>query len=80
MSATVNSSVDQKILKTVMASLVQIIAVLLLLYWCITNLSPSLSIIIWGLIISVALYPTHVSLSARLGVCHCPPRIIHSGR
>jgi len=67
MSGADSSSVDQKILKTVMASLVQIIAVLLLLYWCFTILSPFLSIIIWGLIISVALYPTHVSLSARLG-------------
>jgi predicted PurR-regulated permease PerM len=67
MSATNDSSVDQMVLKTVMASLVQVIAVLLLLYWCFTILSPFLSIIIWGLIISVALYPTHVSLSARLG-------------
>ncbi len=67
MSNADSSSVDQKVLKTVMASLVQIIAVLLLLYWCFTILSPFLAIIIWGLIISVALYPTHVSFSARLG-------------
>ena len=42
MSGADSSSVDQMILKTVMASLVQIIAVLLLLYWCFTILSPIL--------------------------------------
>jgi predicted PurR-regulated permease PerM len=67
MSNSDSSSVDQRVLKTVMASLVQVITVLLLLYWCFTILSPFLSIIIWVLIISVALYPTHLSLSTRLG-------------
>ncbi len=57
MSNADRSSVDQIVLKTVMASFVQIIALLLLLYWCFTILSPFLSIILWGLIISVALYP-----------------------
>ena len=42
MSGADSSSVDPKILNTVMASLVQIIAVLLLLYWCFTILSPFL--------------------------------------
>jgi len=67
MSGADSPSVDQKILKTVMASLVQVLAVLLLLHWCFTILSPFLSIIIWAVIISIALYPTHLSLSARLG-------------
>jgi len=67
MSGADSSLIDQKVLKTVMASFVQIITTLLLLYWCFTIVSPFMSVILWGLILSVALYPTHVSLSARLG-------------
>ena len=62
-----SSFVDPNVLKTVMASFAQILTALLLLSWCFIILSPFLTIIIWGVIISVALYPTHLSLSARLG-------------
>ena len=62
-----NSSVDQRFLANAMASFVQIGAIAVLLYWCFTIVSPFLSIVVWGLIISIALYPTHVALSARLG-------------
>jgi predicted PurR-regulated permease PerM len=62
-----SSSVDQQFLNNAMASFLQIGAVVVLLYWCLTIVSPFLTIVIWGLIISIALYPAHVSLSARLG-------------
>ena len=62
-----NSSVDQKFLDNSMASFLRIGALLVLLYWCFTIVSPFVSIFVWGLIISVAIYPAHVALSARLG-------------
>lgn len=45
----------------------QIGAVVVLLYWCFSIVSPFLSILAWGLIIGVALYPVHRALTGRLG-------------
>lgn len=67
MTSADSSSVDQKFLANAMASFVQIGAVLVLLYWCFLIVSPFINIVIWGIIISVAVYPAHVSLTARLG-------------
>jgi len=67
MTSADSSSVDQKFLANAMASFIQILAVLLLLYWCLLIVSPFISIVIWGLIISIAVYPAHVALTARLG-------------
>jgi len=62
-----NSSVDQKFLDNALASFIQIGALLVMLYWCWTIVAPFVTVITWGLILSVALYPTHVALTARLG-------------
>lgn len=67
MPDTDNSSVDQKFLANSMASFIQIGAFVILLYWCYTIVEPFASILRWSLILSVALYPAHVALSARLG-------------
>ncbi len=50
-----------------MAAFVQIAAVAILLYWCYTIVAPFVAVVVWALILSVALYPAHVALSARLG-------------
>ena len=50
-----------------MAAFIQIAAVAILLYWCFTLVSPFVTVVIWALILSVALYPAHVRLTARLG-------------
>ncbi|MGI9342069.1 MAG: AI-2E family transporter [Gammaproteobacteria bacterium] len=57
---------DPQFLANSMASFIRIGAMLVLLIWCYQIIEPFVSIIIWALIISVALYPAHVSLSARL--------------
>jgi predicted PurR-regulated permease PerM len=62
-----NSSVDQRLLVIAMASFVQIGAILILVYWCFTIVSPFVPVVFWGLIIGVAIYPMHVAFSARLG-------------
>ncbi len=67
MTSADSSSVDGKFLANSMASFLQIGAVLILLYGCYLIVSPFLPIVIWGVILSVALYPVHTALSARLG-------------
>ena len=67
MTSADSSSVDQKFLANAMASFIQILAVLVMLYWCFLIVSPFISIVLWGMIISVAVYPAHVALTARLG-------------
>jgi len=66
MPDTDNSSVDQKFLANSMASFIQIGAFAIMFYWCYTIIAPFENIVIWALIFSVALYPAHVALSARL--------------
>jgi len=67
MTSADSTSVDQKFLANAMASFIQILAVLVMLYWCFRIVSPFVHIVVWGLIISVAVYPAHVALTARLG-------------
>jgi predicted PurR-regulated permease PerM len=67
MTSADSSSVDQKFLANAMASFVQILAVLVLLYWCFLIVAPFMSIVVWAVIISVAVYPAHTSLAARVG-------------
>ncbi len=67
MTSADSSSVDQKFLANAMASFIQILAVLVLLYWCFLIVAPFMSIVIWAVIISVAVYPAHVALTSKLG-------------
>ena len=66
MSSAKNSSVDKRVMANSLASFLQIGAVLVLLLWCFMIISPFLNIIIWGVIISIAAYPGHLALTARL--------------
>ena len=67
MTGADSSSADPKFLANAMASFIQISAVVLLVVWCFKIISPFLIIVVWGLIISVAVYPAHVGLTQRLG-------------
>lgn len=67
MSSADSSRVDNSFLANAMASFIQIGAVFLLLMWCFTIVSPFVHIVAWATIISVALYPVHLSLTAKLG-------------
>ena len=58
---------DRNFQKNAMSSFIQIAAVAILVVWCWRILEPFVSIILWGLIIAVALYPMHQSLSIRIG-------------
>ena len=67
MTSVDSSSTDDRFLANAMASFIQISAVVLLVLMCFRIVSPFLTIVMWGLIISVAVYPAHISLTQRLG-------------
>ena len=67
MTSADNARVDQKFLANAMASFLQIGALLLLLLWCFNIVRPFFNIVVWAIVISVAVYPLHTSLTARLG-------------
>jgi predicted PurR-regulated permease PerM len=67
MSSADSSRTDDAFLANAMASFIQIGALVLLLMWCFTIVSPFLHIVTWAAIIAVALYPAHLSLTAKLG-------------
>ena len=67
MTSADSSTVDQKFLSNAMASFLQIGALLILLMMCFTIVRPFISIVVWALILAVAIYPLHVSMTARLG-------------
>jgi predicted PurR-regulated permease PerM len=50
-----------------MASFIQIGALLILLFYCYRIVQPFIHIVLWGIVIAVGLYPTHQSLTAKLG-------------
>ena len=58
---------DRNFQKNAMASSIQIAAVALLVVMCFRIIAPFLSIVVWGMIIAVALYPLHLKLSGALG-------------
>lgn len=58
---------DRNFQKNAMASFIQIAAVALLVIMCFRIVAPFLSIVVWGMIIAVALYPVHTKLSGRIG-------------
>ncbi len=65
---SVNSSVaDKQFLANSMASFLQIGAVFVLLIWCYQIISPFSNVIIWAMILSIAVYPSYVTLTSRLG-------------
>ena len=67
MSSADSSNVDPKFLANSMASFLQIAGIVLLIYICFQIVRPFIALVVWGVIISVALYPAFQSLSARLG-------------
>jgi len=59
--------VDPAFLANAMASFVQIGALALLILWCYSIVKPFVSVVVWGTIIAIALYPAHGALMKKLG-------------
>lgn len=67
MNISDTAAADRNFQKNAMASFIQIAAVALLVVFCFRIVAPFLSIVVWGMIIAVALYPVHVKLAGTLG-------------
>jgi hypothetical protein len=67
MNISDTAAADRNFQKNAMASFIQIAAVALLVVFCFQIVAPFLSIVVWGMIIAVALYPLHVKLAGSLG-------------
>jgi predicted PurR-regulated permease PerM len=67
MTSADSSRVDKNFLANAMASFIQIAAVALLVLWCFSIVKPFIGVVVWGMIISIALYPMHLSLAEKLG-------------
>ena len=61
------TAADRNFQKNAMASFVQIGAILVLIVWCFQIISPFISVVLWGMLIAVALYPVHSLLATKLG-------------
>ncbi|MBN4055125.1 AI-2E family transporter [bacterium AH-315-K03] len=59
-------SMGQQFLKNSMASFLQIGAVLVVIIACFKIISPFINIIIWGVVISIAIYPAHRLLTKKV--------------
>lgn len=53
--------------KNMMASFVQIAALVILVSYCVVVISPFAGLAIWGVVLAVALYPFYLKVSAMLG-------------
>ena len=58
---------DKRFQQNMMASFIQIAAVTMIVLWCLSIMRPFINLVLWAMIISVALYPAHLSLSAKMG-------------
>jgi predicted PurR-regulated permease PerM len=67
MTGTEPPRADKAFTTNAMAAFIQISAVVILVAWCFSIVRPFVSVVIWGMIISVAIYPLHQSLTPRLG-------------
>lgn len=67
MTSADSSKVDQRFLANAMASFLQIGALLILLIWCFNIVKPFVGIVVWAVIIAVAVFPVHASLTGKLG-------------
>ena len=61
------AAADRNFQKNAMASFVQIGALVVLIVWCFQIIAPFISVILWGMLIAVALYPVHSLLTAKFG-------------
>jgi len=58
---------EQAFSRKLMSSFIQISAVAILVGYCLTVIGPFLGIVLWGVVISVAVFPLHTKLTKTLG-------------
>ena len=61
------AAADRNFQKNAMSSFIQIGALVVLIVWCFQIIAPFISVILWGMLIAVALYPVHSLLATKFG-------------
>ena len=67
MNNNMDSGSDQAFQKNMMASFVQIAALVILVSYCVIIVTPFAGLAIWGVVLAVAVYPLFLKVAARLG-------------
>lgn len=67
MSNLVENGDSQVFQKNMMASFIQIAALVVLVSYCLVIVGPFAGLVIWGVVLAVAIYPVHLKLSSLLG-------------
>jgi len=67
MQTPMNSSGDAMFQRNMMSSFIQIAALVLLVSYCLTIVGPFVSLVVWGLVLAVAIFPLHLKLASALG-------------
>ena len=67
MQNPINSPNDATFQRNIMTSFIQIAAVVVLINYCVAIVGPFVSLVVWGLVLAVAIFPLHVKLAAVLG-------------
>jgi len=67
MQTPMNSSDDAMFQRNMMTSFIQIAALVLLVSYCLAIVGPFVSLVVWGLVLAVAIFPLHLKLASALG-------------
>jgi len=62
-----NAPDDATFQRNMMTSFIQIAALAILVSYCLTIVGPFVSLVIWGLVLAVAIFPLHLKLASALG-------------
>lgn len=58
---------DANFQHNMMTAFIQIAALVILVSYCLDIVGPFVSLVVWGLVLAVAIYPLHTTLAAKLG-------------
>ena len=67
MSNFIPSSEDQAFVRRSLSAALRIGLIFLMAFWCLKIIYPFVGLVAWAAIIAVALHPTHMKLSAKIG-------------
>ncbi len=67
MASPISDADERRFSRNMMTSFIQIATLVILVYACLVILRPFVAIIVWGIILAVAVFPLHGSLTAALG-------------
>lgn len=67
MSDPVRNTADPQFIRNALEASIRIGVLLVLVLWCFDIVKPFVTIVLWGVIIAIAVYPSYESLQAKMG-------------